>query len=137
MCGFCPLDHMIYRLRGLLIGKQPSTVCLISGGLVILVCAGLYEVRTSRDALFPPSSFKNLTTSEPMFYRLLSSDFDAARAVIILIINFLHNFVFTAGTFYLALYFQVCVPLILTFEHLIDARCLLSPFKVCGRCMPA
>ncbi|TCD70655.1 hypothetical protein EIP91_002376 [Steccherinum ochraceum] len=68
--------------------SQPSTICLITGGLLVLGCGGVYEVRTSRDALFPASAFKNITT------------------MIILIINFLHNFVFTAGTFYLALYFQ-------------------------------
>ncbi|THH32108.1 hypothetical protein EUX98_g2086 [Antrodiella citrinella] len=68
--------------------KQPSTIGIIVGGLVVLVCGGVYEVKTTRDALFPSSAFKNPTT------------------IIILIINFLHNFVFTSGTFYLALYFQ-------------------------------
>ncbi|KAH8100459.1 MFS general substrate transporter [Cristinia sonorae] len=69
--------------------RRPSTICLVVGGLVVLACGGVYEVRTSRDALFPPSAFKNLTT------------------IMILIINFLHQFVFTSGTFYLALYFQL------------------------------
>ncbi|KAL4243172.1 MFS transporter superfamily protein [Abortiporus biennis] len=69
--------------------KAPSTLALIISGLVVLVFAGCYELRTKRDALFPPSVFYNLTT------------------VVILTINFLHNFIFNAGTFYLALYFQV------------------------------
>ncbi|KAF5377427.1 hypothetical protein D9615_005144 [Tricholomella constricta] len=66
----------------------PSTVVLIILGLIVLVCGGVYEAHTSRECLFPPSTFKDLT------------------AVIILIVTFLHNFAFTAGTFYLALYYQ-------------------------------
>jgi len=30
-------------------------------GLVVLVCGGLYEVHTNRDALFPATSFIDLT----------------------------------------------------------------------------
>ncbi|KAF9459435.1 major facilitator superfamily domain-containing protein [Collybia nuda] len=66
----------------------PSTLSLISLGIVILVCGGVYETYTTRDCLFPPSTFKNIT------------------AVIILFVTFLHNFAFNAGTFYLALYYQ-------------------------------
>lgn len=66
----------------------PSTVVLIIVGALLLACAGWYELNTSRDALFPPTAFKNITI------------------VIILIVNFLHNFAFNAGTFYLALYYQ-------------------------------
>lgn len=68
--------------------KAPVTLCLIVIGLIVLFIGAVYELRTHRDALFPPSTFSDRT------------------AIIILVINFLHNFVFTAGTFYLALYFQ-------------------------------
>ncbi|KAG5733052.1 hypothetical protein E4T56_gene3559 [Termitomyces sp. T112] len=74
----------------------PSTLILIILGLLVLACGGFYEARTSRQCLFPPSMFKNRT------------------AVTILFVTFLHNFSFTAGTFYLALYFQAangCSPL--------------------------
>ncbi|KAG1783639.1 major facilitator superfamily domain-containing protein [Suillus placidus] len=67
---------------------SPSTLLLVTLGPVILACGGFYEVRTTREALFPPTAFKSITV------------------VIILIVTFLHNFVFTSGTFYLALYFQ-------------------------------
>ncbi|KAE9410733.1 amino acid permease ScVBA-like protein [Gymnopus androsaceus JB14] len=68
--------------------KGPSTIVLIISGLLILVCGSVYEAYTTRDSLFPPTMFKNLT------------------AVTILVIAFLHNFVFNAGTFYLALFYQ-------------------------------
>lgn len=68
--------------------KSLSTLLLVTLGPVILACGGFYEVHTTREALFPPAVFKNLTV------------------VIILIVTFLHNFAFTSGTFYLALYFQ-------------------------------
>lgn len=67
---------------------SPSTLLLVTLGPVILACGGFYEVHTTREALFPPAAFKSLTV------------------VIILTVTFLHNFAFTAGTFYLALYFQ-------------------------------
>ncbi|KAF8640560.1 hypothetical protein AX17_000222 [Amanita inopinata Kibby_2008] len=65
-----------------------STLCFIIFGLFILVCGGLYEKYTTRDCLFPETTFKDLTT------------------IVILLISFLHNFAFNAGTFYLALYYQ-------------------------------
>ncbi|KAI0932557.1 hypothetical protein AcV5_004253 [Taiwanofungus camphoratus] len=65
-----------------------STLTLIVAGFVILISAACYEVRTKRDALFPPVVFQDPTI------------------VIILVIIFLHNFAFNAGTFYLALFFQ-------------------------------
>ncbi|KAG1885617.1 major facilitator superfamily domain-containing protein [Suillus subluteus] len=68
--------------------KSPSTLLLVILGPVILACGGFYEVYTTREALFPPAVFKSLTV------------------VIILTVTFLHNFAFTSGTFYLALYFQ-------------------------------
>lgn len=33
--------------------------------------------------------------------------------VSVLVITFLHNFAFNSGTFYLALYYQVCFPFLL------------------------
>ncbi|OCH96676.1 amino acid permease ScVBA-like protein [Obba rivulosa] len=65
-----------------------ATISLILVGVVVLACGGIYETRTSRDALFPPVAFRDLTI------------------VIVLCVIFLHNFAFNAGTFYLALYFQ-------------------------------
>ncbi|OJT04785.1 hypothetical protein TRAPUB_4579, partial [Trametes pubescens] len=65
-----------------------STLTLIVAGVLVLVVAGFYEVRTKRDALFPPIAFRDRTI------------------VITLATTFLHNFAFNAGTFYLALYFQ-------------------------------
>ncbi|KAA1468533.1 hypothetical protein DENSPDRAFT_472383 [Dentipellis sp. KUC8613] len=67
---------------------SPSTLALIIVGLLAFIIAGVYETKTKRDALFPPAAFKNPTI------------------VIVLLINFLHNFAFNAGTFYLALYYQ-------------------------------
>lgn len=71
----------------------PKSYSIIASGLVVLVCAAFYEVRTKRDALFPPAVFKDYTI------------------VITLIIIFLHNFAFNAGTFYLALFFQAAESL--------------------------
>ncbi|EIN13632.1 MFS general substrate transporter [Punctularia strigosozonata HHB-11173 SS5] len=65
-----------------------TTICLISFGIASFVGGGLYETVTRREALFSPTAFKNST------------------AAIILVIAFLHQFAFNAGTFYLALYFQ-------------------------------
>ncbi|KAF9036500.1 amino acid permease ScVBA-like protein [Hymenopellis radicata] len=68
--------------------NSATTITTLTLGLGILICAGVYEIRTKRDCLFPPTAFTNPT------------------AVIILVITFLHNFAFTSGTFYLALFFQ-------------------------------
>ncbi|CDO70257.1 hypothetical protein BN946_scf184942.g57 [Trametes cinnabarina] len=65
-----------------------STLTLIVIGILVLVAGAFYEVRTKRDALFPPIAFRDRTI------------------VITLATTFLHNFAFNAGTFYLALYFQ-------------------------------
>jgi hypothetical protein len=42
-------------------GMAPSTLVLLILGLAVLVCGGIYECHTTRDALFPPAAF-NLTT---------------------------------------------------------------------------
>ncbi|KAG2023843.1 membrane transporter [Coprinopsis cinerea AmutBmut pab1-1] len=67
---------------------SPFTLTTIILGFVILVVAGLHEKFTTRECLFPATMVRDAT------------------AAIILIINFLHNFAFTAGTFYLALFYQ-------------------------------
>ncbi|KAF8203223.1 amino acid permease ScVBA-like protein [Pholiota molesta] len=66
----------------------PSTLSLIITGAAVLICGGFYEKHTTRDSLFPATIFQDITT------------------VSILVITFIHNFAFTAGTFYLALYYQ-------------------------------
>ncbi|KAF9474301.1 amino acid permease ScVBA-like protein [Pholiota conissans] len=65
-----------------------STLSLITTGTAVLICGGIYEKHTTRDSLFPATTFQDITT------------------VSILIITFIHNFAFTAGTFYLALFYQ-------------------------------
>ena len=45
-------------------GLAASTLSLIVIGVLVLICGGLYEVRTKRDALFPLTVFKDFTISE-------------------------------------------------------------------------
>lgn len=68
--------------------SHPSTLILITLGPLILSLGIFYETRTKRDALFPPQVFSQLPI------------------IAILALTFLHNAAFTAGTFYLALYYQ-------------------------------
>ncbi|KAI5124426.1 hypothetical protein M0805_008310 [Coniferiporia weirii] len=68
--------------------SSPATLVPLLLGFVILVIGTVYEKYTKRDALFPSRMFDNVTVG------------------IILIISFLHNFAFNAGTFFLALYYQ-------------------------------
>lgn len=42
-------------------GASPPTLCLIILGLMIFIIGGMYDVRTKRDALFPPAVFTDLT----------------------------------------------------------------------------
>ncbi|KAI0308250.1 major facilitator superfamily domain-containing protein [Multifurca ochricompacta] len=65
-----------------------STLTLIIVGSLMLILAGVHEVRTTRDALFPHAIFNN------------------SNIIILLIVSLLHNVAFNSGTFYLALYFQ-------------------------------
>ncbi|TFK20136.1 MFS general substrate transporter [Coprinopsis marcescibilis] len=67
---------------------SPLTLTTIILGFLILIGAGFHERYTKRECLFPPTMFQDPT------------------AAIVLVINFLHNLAFTAGTFYLALFFQ-------------------------------
>ncbi|KAF8481905.1 MFS general substrate transporter [Russula ochroleuca] len=66
----------------------PLTLTLVIGGTGLLISAGVYEVRTTRDALFPQAIFSNF------------------NIIILLAVSLLHNVAFNAGTFYLALYYQ-------------------------------
>lgn len=43
------------------------TLTLVIGGIMVLIFGGVYEVRTTRDALFPPSMFTDLTTGKLVF----------------------------------------------------------------------
>lgn len=88
--------------------------------MAILVCGGCFEKYTTRECLFSASTFTDPTASLSLsahhYFHLLTSH----PVVIILVVNFLHNFAFNAGTFYLALLFQVCCYL-LFFKSLLMA----------------
>lgn len=71
----------------------------------MLISAGVYEVRTTRDALFPQAIFSNFNISMSTFPLVPSF---LIFLVILLTVSLLHNVAFNAGTFYLALYYQVC-----------------------------
>ncbi|KAI0762668.1 amino acid permease ScVBA-like protein [Fomes fomentarius] len=90
-----------------------STISLIVTGIVVLLLGAIHEVRTKRDALFPPIAFKDRTI------------------VITLAVTFLHNFAFNAGTFYLALYLQVG-PLCLAVNGLspLEAGMAMLPYSL-------
>ncbi|KAL1690126.1 major facilitator superfamily domain-containing protein [Schizophyllum commune] len=68
----------------------PSTLACIIIGAVVLLVGAIYEgyIRTA-NCLFPAVIFKQRMTAS------------------LLLVTFLHNVVFSAGTFYLALYYQV------------------------------
>jgi hypothetical protein len=85
-------------------GGSKQTILFIAAGLLILITGGFYETRTTREPLFPSIAFKDPTI------------------VIILVITFLHNVAFTAGTFYLVLYFQVSHSLTAYIDHLYLTR---------------
>ena len=42
-------------------GTAPTTLGLIIGGLILFALGAVYEVRTSREALFPPQLFKDIS----------------------------------------------------------------------------
>nr|GAT49714.1 predicted protein [Mycena chlorophos] len=68
--------------------SSPATLILICLGFLSFVAGGIHEKRTQRDALFPPTTFSN------------------PKTVAVLAITFFHNVAFTAGTFFLGLYYQ-------------------------------
>jgi hypothetical protein len=86
---------------------KPSSLTLISVGPFILLLGVFYESRTTRDALFPLNLILQLPIGKlnPIANKLYRSikPFTAS----ILLLTFLHNVAFTAGTYYLAIYFQV------------------------------
>lgn len=67
---------------------SPRTLGLLISGAISLILAGVYESFHQENALMPSGVFKQLTV------------------VNILVISILHNFAFTAGTYYIPLYYQ-------------------------------
>ncbi|KZT61266.1 MFS general substrate transporter [Calocera cornea HHB12733] len=65
-----------------------QTLPLIIGGVAVFGLGIFNEAITKRDAVLPPQLFR------------------AREPALLLTMTFLHNFAFTAGTFYLALYYQ-------------------------------
>jgi len=59
-CKGPPLSHS-YAEPNTYIGLAVSTLLLISLGLIVLICGGIYEKCTTRECLFPPAIFKDLT----------------------------------------------------------------------------
>ncbi|THH27404.1 hypothetical protein EUX98_g6782 [Antrodiella citrinella] len=68
---------------------NPAVIALLVVGLVVLVCAGVWETYTTKSPIIPPRLFKTRTTA------------------LILISIFLQGFVFFTCAFYLPVYFQV------------------------------
>lgn len=100
---FFVLDQFHFIVRE---GASPTILSLLIIGVLLLLYAGCHEKHTSRECLFPPTTLNNLSTGSflPFLFSRVPSDILLA---VILIITFLHNFAFSAGTFYLALFFQV------------------------------
>ncbi|EAU88799.2 membrane transporter [Coprinopsis cinerea okayama7 len=69
--------------------SRPSTISLITIGIVLLIAGGINESYTKRSPIVPPRLFKTRTTS------------------ILLTTTFLHALGFFSGAFYLPLYYQV------------------------------
>ena len=88
-------------------GTAPATLGLIMGGMIFLALGHVYEIRTSREALFPPQLFKDISCGTVTFLPHLALYSRAMDTVSILVVVFLHSFCFTAGTFYITIYFQV------------------------------
>ena len=68
--------------------SSPKTLSLLVSGLVGLVVAGIYEVYRKENALIPAGILKNVNVLN------------------ILVVSILHNFAFTAGTYFIPLYYQ-------------------------------
>jgi hypothetical protein len=86
-------------------GVSPLILSLLIIGVLLLLYAGYHEKHTSRECLFPSTTFNNLSTGYSLHF-IFTHPSEISLAVI-LIITFLHNFAFSAGTFYLALFYQV------------------------------
>ncbi|KAH9980869.1 major facilitator superfamily domain-containing protein [Lactifluus volemus] len=86
----------------------PLTLILITMGPSLLISAGVYELWTTRNALFPRAIFNNV------------------NIIILLIVSFLQNVAFNSGTFYLTLYYQtVNVPI-----STLHAGVMLLPYSL-------
>jgi len=59
-CKDPPLSRSYAELNAV-IGLAVSTLLLISLGVIVLICGGIYEKYTTRECLFPPTMFKDLT----------------------------------------------------------------------------
>lgn len=67
---------------------SPRTLGLLISGATAFILAGIYESFQKENALIPSGIFKQFTV------------------INILVISILHNFAFTAGTYYIPLYYQ-------------------------------
>lgn len=88
-------------------GLTVSTLLPISLGFAVLLCGGIYEKYTTRECLFPPTTFTDPTTGTKPSIARRDTIFTCGSTVIILVISFLHQVTFTSGTFYLSLFYQV------------------------------
>ncbi|KAG8964259.1 hypothetical protein FRC03_002026 [Tulasnella sp. 419] len=68
--------------------QKPKTIALLSCGVAGLIIAGAQEILTKQNPLIPPILLRDLSCA------------------IVLFASFFQTFSFTAGTFYLALYYQ-------------------------------
>ena len=89
------------------IGNAPATLVPLVLGFLILIIGYFYEKHTNRDALFPSRMLNNVTVGELLYDGINRHHLLTLSSGTILIISFLHNFAFNAGTFFLALYYQV------------------------------
>ena len=87
-------------------GSSPLILSLLIFGVLLLLFAGFHEKHTSKECLFPPTTLHNLSTGY-LLPIIFHGSLSERLLGVILIITFLHNFAFSAGTFYLALFFQV------------------------------
>lgn len=103
----CPSASASFHVHA---GSSPSTLVPLLLGVVSMLLGVVYEMRTQREPLFPKSMFYSQTVGKFIIVIVVfmrNSDATAMCTGIILIISFLHNFAFNAGTFFLALYYQV------------------------------
>ena len=63
-CEYCGQDPRLRSHTQLASGTSPATLCPIIIGFLVLIAAGIYEVQTNKDALFPAAVFTDLTIGE-------------------------------------------------------------------------
>ena len=99
------------------LGNAPTALALLIPGPLLLIIGVVYEIRTPRVAVLPSALFRSRTEGKLCLiqYRIHLTEW----TVIILIASFFHNVAFNAGTFYLALYYQVCFITMHAY-HIID-----------------